>query len=127
MYTMVNIGKKNKLPSSVFSVDFELEYGSATIEMHKDSINEKDKAEIVRILFETKTYEILSKKIKSEGRKLKKILRDEGFNNEGSNQLKQAISMLTSNKIYHNLEDSYKIAKDILSKKYVLGWGDELI
>ena len=35
--------KKNKLPSDVYSVDFELEYGSATIEMHKDSVNEKDK------------------------------------------------------------------------------------
>ena len=31
--------KKNKLPAERFSVDFELEYGTATIEMHKDSIN----------------------------------------------------------------------------------------
>ena len=30
--------KKNKLPADVHSVDFELEYGSATIEVHKDSI-----------------------------------------------------------------------------------------
>ena len=30
--------KKNKLPAERFSVDFELEYGTATIEMHKDSI-----------------------------------------------------------------------------------------
>ena len=39
----IMLRKKNKLPSEVYSVDFELEYGSATIEMHKDSINEKDK------------------------------------------------------------------------------------
>ena len=31
--------KKNKLPADVHSVDFELEYGTATIEVHKDSIN----------------------------------------------------------------------------------------
>ena len=30
--------KKNKLPAEVHSVDFELEYGTATIEIHKDSI-----------------------------------------------------------------------------------------
>ena len=34
--------KKNKLPAEVHSIDFELEYGTATIEVHKDSINEKD-------------------------------------------------------------------------------------
>ena len=31
--------KKNKLPADVHSVDFELEYGTATIEIHKDSIS----------------------------------------------------------------------------------------
>ena len=31
--------KKNKLPADRYSVDFELEYGKATIEMHKDSIS----------------------------------------------------------------------------------------
>ena len=30
--------KKNKLPAEVHSIDFELEYGKATIEVHKDSI-----------------------------------------------------------------------------------------
>ena len=33
--------KKNKLPAEVHSVDFELEYGTATIEVHKDSINKR--------------------------------------------------------------------------------------
>ena len=33
--------KKNKLPAETHSVDFELEYGKATMEVHKDSI-EKD-------------------------------------------------------------------------------------
>jgi len=39
--------KKNKLPAEVHSVDFELEYGTATIEIHKDSI---DKGESILII-----------------------------------------------------------------------------
>ena len=45
--------KKNKLPSDVHSVDFELEYGTATLEVHKDSINEKDKVLIIDDLIAT--------------------------------------------------------------------------
>ena len=45
--------KKNKLPSDVHSVDFELEYGTATIEVHKDSINKDDKVLIIDDLIAT--------------------------------------------------------------------------
>ena len=45
--------KKNKLPADVHSVDFELEYGTATIEVHKDSINKEDKVLIVDDLIAT--------------------------------------------------------------------------
>ena len=45
--------KKNKLPAEVHSVDFELEYGTATIEVHKDSINEKDSVLIIDDLIAT--------------------------------------------------------------------------
>ena len=45
--------KKNKLPADVHSVDFELEYGTATIEVHKDSINEKDDVLIIDDLIAT--------------------------------------------------------------------------
>ena len=45
--------KKNKLPADVHSIDFELEYGTATIEVHKDSINENDKVLIIDDLIAT--------------------------------------------------------------------------
>ena len=45
--------KKDKLPSETHSVDFELEYGTATIEVHKDSINEKDSVLIIDDLIAT--------------------------------------------------------------------------
>ena len=45
--------KKNKLPADVHSVDFELEYGTATIEVHKDSLNENDSVLIIDDLIAT--------------------------------------------------------------------------
>ena len=49
----IMLRKKNKLPADVYSVDFELEYGTATIEVHKDSINEKDNVLIIDDLIAT--------------------------------------------------------------------------
>ena len=45
--------KKNKLPAERYSIDFELEYGTATIEMHKDSITEGEKIVIIDDLIAT--------------------------------------------------------------------------
>ena len=45
--------KKNKLPSDTHSVDFELEYGTATIEVHKDSIDKDDSVLIIDDLIAT--------------------------------------------------------------------------
>ncbi len=45
--------KKNKLPAERYSVDFELEYGTATIEMHKDSIQKQDSVLIIDDLIAT--------------------------------------------------------------------------
>jgi adenine phosphoribosyltransferase len=45
--------KKNKLPADVHSIDFELEYGTATIEVHKDSINKGDSVLIIDDLIAT--------------------------------------------------------------------------
>ena len=49
----IMLRKKNKLPADVHSVDFELEYGTATIEVHKDSFKERDKVLIIDDLIAT--------------------------------------------------------------------------
>ena len=50
---LIMLRKKNKLPAEVHSIDFELEYGTATIEVHKDSISEKDKVLVLDDLIAT--------------------------------------------------------------------------
>ncbi len=49
----IMLRKKNKLPAEVHSVDFELEYGKATIEVHKDSITKNDEVLIIDDLIAT--------------------------------------------------------------------------
>ena len=49
----IMLRKKNKLPADVHSVDFALEYGTATIEVHKDSISENDSVLIIDDLIAT--------------------------------------------------------------------------
>ena len=45
--------KKNKLPGDVHSIDFELEYGTATMEVHKDAISEGDSVLLIDDLIAT--------------------------------------------------------------------------
>ena len=60
--------KKNKLPASRYSVDFKLEYGNATLEVHKDSINSKDKVVIIDDLIATGgTAEAAAKLVEKSG------------------------------------------------------------
>ena len=49
----IMLRKKNKLPAEVHSVDFELEYGTATIEVHKDSFDENDNVLVIDDLIAT--------------------------------------------------------------------------
>ena len=49
----IMLRKKNKLPAEVHSIDFELEYGTATIEVHKDSIKQDDNVLIIDDLIAT--------------------------------------------------------------------------
>ncbi len=49
----VPVRKKGKLPCETISVDYELEYGTATIEMHKDAIKPGQRVLIVDDLMAT--------------------------------------------------------------------------
>ncbi|MDA8822597.1 adenine phosphoribosyltransferase [Candidatus Pelagibacter bacterium] len=51
--SFVLLRKKNKLPAETHSVDFELEYGKATIEVHKDSIKKNERILIIDDLIAT--------------------------------------------------------------------------
>ena len=60
--------KKNKLPADTHSVNFELEYGKATIEVHKDSIKKNEKILIIDDLIATGgTAEAAAKLIEISG------------------------------------------------------------
>ena len=64
----IMLRKKNKLPAEVHTVDFELEYGTATIEVHKDSFNIDDKVLIIDDLIATGgTAEAAAKLIEISG------------------------------------------------------------
>jgi adenine phosphoribosyltransferase len=67
----VLIRKKGKLPCDTVSVDYDLEYGKATIEMHKDSIKAGQKVLVVDDLIATGgTTEAMIKLIESLGGKV---------------------------------------------------------
>tara|TARA_B100000524_G_scaffold328416_1_gene213065 strand:+ start:144 stop:671 length:528 start_codon:yes stop_codon:yes gene_type:complete len=65
---LVLLRKKNKLPSETHSVDFKLEYGEATIEVHKDSISKGEKILVIDDLIATGgTAEAAAKLIEISG------------------------------------------------------------
>lgn len=67
----VLIRKKGKLPAKTVSVDYDLEYGKATIEMHADSIKPGQKVLVVDDLIATGgTTEAMIKLIESLGGKV---------------------------------------------------------
>ena len=67
----IMLRKKNKLPADVHSIDFELEYGTATIEVHKDSIEINEKVLIIDDLVATGgTAEAAAKLIEISGGKV---------------------------------------------------------
>ena len=50
---LILMRKKNKLPAEKYSQEFELEYGKATLEIHKDSIKPEEKILIIDDLIAT--------------------------------------------------------------------------
>ena len=66
--------KQGKLPREVISADYELEYGKATIEMHRDSIKPGQKVVIIDDLIATGgTIEAIIGLIKEMGGEVVKI------------------------------------------------------
>ena len=64
----IMLRKKNKLPAETHSIDFKLEYGTATIEVHKDSISKDDSVLIIDDLIATGgTAEAAAKLIEISG------------------------------------------------------------
>ena len=91
---LILLRKKNKLPAETYSIDFELEYGKATIEVHKDSIDKNEKILIIDDLIATGgTAEAAAKIIEISGGKVagfifvinlfdlpgNKLLKDKGY------------------------------------------------
>ena len=69
--SLILMRKKGKLPSDTFSQDFVLEYGKATIEVHKDSINKNDSVVIIDDLIATGgTSEAAAKLVEKSGGKV---------------------------------------------------------
>ena len=67
----IMLRKKNKLPADVHSIDFKLEYGTATIEVHKDSIEKGEKVLIIDDLIATGgTAEAAAKIVEISGGKV---------------------------------------------------------
>ena len=68
---LILLRKKNKLPAERHSVDFKLEYGEATIEVHKDSISKNEKILVIDDLIATGgTAEAAAKLIEISGGKV---------------------------------------------------------
>ena len=71
----VPVRKKGKLPCETIEATYELEYGTATIEMHKDSIKPGQKVVLVDDLIATGgTIEAAAKLIELLGGKVVKII-----------------------------------------------------
>ena len=68
---LILLRKKNKLPAERHSIDFQLEYGEATIEVHKDSVDKGDRVLVIDDLIATGgTAEAAAKLIELSGGKV---------------------------------------------------------
>ncbi|HHV11715.1 MAG TPA: adenine phosphoribosyltransferase [Clostridiales bacterium] len=71
----IPIRKKGKLPCETISMDYDLEYGKATIEVHKDAIKPGQRVVIIDDLIATGgTIEAITKLVKELGGEVVKII-----------------------------------------------------
>ena len=68
------VRKKGKLPRAVYSEEYDLEYGKATLEMHQDAVKKGQKVVIIDDLIATGgTTEAIIKLVEREGGEVVKI------------------------------------------------------
>ena len=73
--SFVPVRKKGKLPCETIEMEYDLEYGTATIEMHKDSIKPGQKVVIIDDLIATGgTIEAITKLVEQLGGEVVKIV-----------------------------------------------------
>ena len=92
--SLILMRKKNKLPAEKYSINFKLEYGEATLEIHKDSINKHENIVIIDDLIATGgSAEAAAKLVEKSGGKVegfiflinlfdlggRKLLEDKGY------------------------------------------------
>lgn len=71
----IPIRKKGKLPGETYAKEYDLEYGTATIEMHKDALNPGDKVVIIDDLMATGgTTKAMADLLEEAGAKIVKIV-----------------------------------------------------
>ncbi|MDI9509841.1 MAG: adenine phosphoribosyltransferase [Clostridiales bacterium] len=71
----IPVRKEGKLPCETISMDYELEYGKATIEIHKDAIKPGQRVVIIDDLIATGgTIEAITKLVESLGGQVIKII-----------------------------------------------------
>ncbi len=71
----IPVRKKGKLPCETVSVEYDLEYGSAVIEMHKDAIKPGQRVVVIDDLMATGgTIEAITKLVESLGGIVEKIV-----------------------------------------------------
>ena len=71
----IPVRKKGKLPCETVSMEYELEYGTATIEIHKDAIKPGQKVVIIDDLIATGgTIEAITKRVEQLGGEVVKIV-----------------------------------------------------
>jgi len=72
---LIMVRKKNKLPADTYSEEFELEYGKATVEIHKDSVKRNEKVVIIDDLIATGgTAKATAKLIEKSGGKVESFV-----------------------------------------------------
>lgn len=71
----IPIRKKGKLPGETYAKEYDLEYGTAIIEMHKDALNPGDKVVIIDDLMATGgTTKAMADLLEEAGAKIVKIV-----------------------------------------------------